>query len=67
MSFAHNVRTLFCASVLSLSALGAGVAQAADEETMQLRVGTESAYAPFEFTDNGTLTGFDIDLMNAVG
>ena len=65
MSFAHNVRTLFCASVLSLSALG--VAQAADEETMQLRVGTESAYAPFEFTDNGTLTGFDIDLMNAVG
>ena len=67
MSFAHNVRTLFCASVLSLSALGAGVAQAADEEAMQLRVGTESAYAPFEFTDNGTLTGFDIDLMNAVG
>ena len=65
MSFAHNVRTLFCASVLSLSALG--VAQAADEEAMQLRVGTESAYAPFEFTDNGTLTGFDIDLMNAVG
>ena len=43
MSFAHNVRTLFCASVLSLSALG--VAQAADEETMQLRVGTDYAIA----------------------
>ena len=34
-----------------------------------LRVGTEGTYAPFSFHDPGTnkLTGFDIDVMNAVG
>lgn len=31
-----------------------------------LRVGTESSYAPFEFTENGELVGFDVDLMNAI-
>lgn len=64
VSLAHSVKTLLCASVLSLSAVG--VAQAADDESMRLRVGTESAYAPFEFTENSQLVGFDIDLMNAL-
>lgn len=37
----------------------------ADEQV--LRVGTESSYAPFEFTDShGQLVGFDIDLAEAV-
>lgn len=68
VSLAQGVKTLVCASVLSLSAF-AGVAAAEDGagEALELRVGTESAYAPFEFTEDGNLTGFDIDLMNAVG
>lgn len=33
-----------------------------------LRVGTEATYAPFEFSDaEGNLTGFDVDLIRAIG
>ena len=33
-----------------------------------LRVGTEGVYAPFSYHDaQGNLTGFDIDVMNAIG
>lgn len=33
-----------------------------------LRVGTEGVYAPFSYHDaKGNLTGFDIDVMNAIG
>lgn len=40
---------------------------AAAERTV--RVGTEPSFAPFEFMDENTkeLTGFDIDLINAIG
>ncbi len=32
----------------------------------KLEIVTDAAYAPFEYMDKGTITGFDIDLMNAV-
>lgn len=33
-----------------------------------LRVGTEGVYSPFSYHDaNGNLTGYDIDVMNAIG
>lgn len=32
-----------------------------------LRVGTEGVYAPFSYRAKGKLTGFDIDVMNAIG
>lgn len=32
-----------------------------------LRVGTEATYAPFEFTENGKLTGYDVEIMQAIG
>lgn len=58
---------------LVLSALLAGTAAIAfstsawaDENRGTLRVGTESSYAPFEFTQDGNLVGFDIDLAEAV-
>ena len=33
----------------------------------ELRVATEPALIPFAYQENGKITGFDIDLMNAVG
>lgn len=55
------------AGALALSACAFSFnAQAADENI--LRVGAEPAYAPFEFMDENTkeLTGFDIELIDAI-
>ena len=43
--------------------------EAASDGAKVLRVGTEPAFAPFEFQKEGSkeLTGFDIDLVKAVG
>lgn len=58
-----KLKAVLCSAALVFSSVGAGSALAADV----LRVGTESAYAPFEFTDaQGKLVGFDIDLTEAV-
>lgn len=36
-------------------------------EMMEVKVGTEAAYAPFEYVDpNGKIVGFEIDLGNAI-
>ncbi len=59
----NKVKTLVGATMLSLAAASFSTAACAEDV---LRVGTESAYAPFEFTQDGQLVGFDIDLMNAV-
>lgn len=32
-----------------------------------LRVGTEGVYTPFSFKEGNKLTGFDVDVMNAIG
>jgi ABC-type amino acid transport/signal transduction systems, periplasmic component/domain len=53
---------------LALGVAGAlawmGVAQAQTPET--LRVATDATFMPFEFQENGKLTGFDIELVEAV-
>ena len=37
------------------------------DEKRTVAIGTNAEYAPFEYLDsNGDLTGFDIDLMNAI-
>ncbi|QFU17523.1 glutamine ABC transporter substrate-binding protein [Microvirga thermotolerans] len=41
-----------------------GVAQAQTPET--LRVATDATFMPFEFQENGKLTGFDIELVEAL-
>ncbi len=36
------------------------------KEKKVLNVGTEATFIPFEFIDKGEVTGFDVDLLNAV-
>lgn len=53
--------TLAAAAVLALAALPASA------ETKKVRIGTEGAYAPFNFIDsNGELQGFDVDIAKAL-
>ncbi|MDQ0340085.1 polar amino acid transport system substrate-binding protein [Caldalkalibacillus uzonensis] len=47
-------------------AAGEENSETAVEEKQQLIVGTEAAFAPFEFLDKGEIVGFDIDLLAAV-
>jgi polar amino acid transport system substrate-binding protein len=53
---------------LALGVAGAlafiGVAQAETPET--LRVATDATFMPFEYQENGKLTGFDIELVNTL-
>jgi len=66
--------SIIAGSALVLSACGGGEAEkdssdkggAKTEETKVLNVGTEATFAPFEFMDKGEVTGFDVDLLNAV-
>jgi lysine/arginine/ornithine transport system substrate-binding protein len=52
-------------AVVAATAVAAGSAMAADLK--EIRFGVEASYAPFEYkTPDGKLTGFDIDIGNAV-
>ncbi len=62
----------FLALILSIVMLvmtsTAVFADGIDEQTKKLKVGICAEFKPFEYYDeNGTLTGFDIDLMNHIG
>ncbi len=67
-----KVLVLLMMAIMACSMLmtgcGGGEKKAADAPKI-LRVGTEPAFAPFEFPKEGSseLTGFDIDLINALG
>ncbi len=61
------------ALVLSLALAGCGGGKQPEVPTggneppkVALKVGTEAAYAPFEYEENGQITGFDADLIRAV-
>ena len=58
-------KIVLCACAAATLAIGSAAAQARD----LLRVGTEPTFAPFEFLDTQTkdYTGFDMDLIRAVG
>lgn len=62
------LRALLTSAAISFAS--AMSAQAAEPlktlEAGQLTYGVAATFAPFEFTQNGALTGFDIDLINAV-
>lgn len=56
-------RNLLLASMAAL-ALGAASVHAQDNV---LRVGTDATFPPMEFVENGKRTGFDIELVEAIG
>jgi len=57
-------RSILLASLSAVAALGSISAQAQDNV---LRVGTDATFPPMEFVDNGKRTGFDIELVEAIG
>ena len=58
-------RTLVAAAVSGLALFGfAGAAQAQGEP---LRVATDATFPPMEFVENGKRTGFDVELVEAIG
>ncbi|MFD1708496.1 basic amino acid ABC transporter substrate-binding protein [Siminovitchia sediminis] len=72
-SMKKTLLTIFAVSALSLSACGGGGTEdnaanneGTDTEKKVLNVGTEATFPPFEFMDKGEVTGFDVDLLNAV-
>lgn len=63
----HAVKLLVLA-ILALVMLPAGSAVAATDDRPLVRVGTEGTYPPFSFheSENNELTGFDIEVIQAV-
>ena len=59
-----NIRRHFLLATLAVAALGCNAARAEDNV---LRVGTDATFPPMEFTENGKRTGFDVDLVEAIG
>jgi len=55
--------------VLTLGLAGCGKKDAAPQQAKVLKVGTEATFAPFEFQDEKSkeYTGFDMDLIRAIG
>ncbi len=58
-----NFRRQFLLSCFTVLSLGAVNAHAQDV----LRVGTDATFPPMEYVENGKRTGFDIELVEAIG
>jgi polar amino acid transport system substrate-binding protein len=58
-----NFRRKFLLSCCAVAALGSVTSHA--QET--LRVGTDATFPPMEYVENGKRTGFDIELVEAIG
>lgn len=58
-----NLRRTILISTLALLGLSAATSHAQEV----LRVGTDATFPPMEFVENDKRTGFDIDLMDAIG
>lgn len=60
-----KIMLLFMLTILTI--LSCGGKKATNDGEKMLRVGLNSTFAPFEYIENGNLTGFDVDLMNEIG
>ena len=56
-------RTLFTVAAAALF----GFAGAAHAQGEPLRVATDATFPPMEFVENGKRTGFDVELVEAIG
>ncbi len=54
--------TASCAALAMMTAFGAHAA-----DLPEINFATEPTFPPFEFTENGKIVGFEIDLINAIG
>jgi polar amino acid transport system substrate-binding protein len=59
-----SIRRHFLLAAVTIGALTAGLAHA---QGNVLRVGTDATFPPMEFSENGKRTGFDIELVEAIG
>lgn len=63
-----TILTMLLSATLALTA-GCGAKETATSGTSEaktIRVGTDAAYAPFEYLDGGKVVGFDADFLDAV-
>ncbi|MDQ0323881.1 arginine/lysine/histidine/glutamine transport system substrate-binding/permease protein [Pararhizobium capsulatum DSM 1112] len=65
-SFRSHVKQLFGAAAIIVLATVLPASVAWSEDAKELLFATDPTYPPFEFTKNGVLTGFDIDLVEAI-
>ena len=62
-----KLRKLFPIACFAVAATFAGMPGAVSAQTPEaLQVATDATFAPMEYTENGTRTGFDVDIMNAL-
>ncbi|WP_134702651.1 basic amino acid ABC transporter substrate-binding protein [Ammoniphilus sp. YIM 78166] len=63
-----SVLGIICALALTITACGGGSqpAETGAQPAKKIIVGTNAAFAPFEFMDKGQIVGFDIDLLAEV-
>ncbi len=59
-----SIRRHFLLAAVAAGALTAGAVHA---QGNALRVGTDATFPPMEFSENGKRTGFDIELVEAIG
>ncbi|MFE3988339.1 transporter substrate-binding domain-containing protein [Nocardia tengchongensis] len=62
------MRHKLAAVLLSVvAAAGLVACSSSKDDANVLKVGTEGNYSPFTYQDNGSLTGYDVDVIKAVG
>lgn len=60
-------RKLFAAVLAVVAATAALTACSSNDDPNVLKVGTEGTYSPFSYQDGGSLTGYDVEVIKAVG
>ncbi|MFD0000006.1 amino acid ABC transporter substrate-binding protein [Nocardia sp. NPDC127526] len=60
-------RKLFAAVLAVVAAAGLTACGNGNDDPNVLKVGTEGTYSPFSYEQNGSLTGYDVDVIKAIG